>query len=241
MLRVLRVTVVALALGVSACGGGSDDSSSPGGDDGSTTTEAESTTSTIPSSPAAEAASLTAADMGGDWREYPDEPVGEVAGGSTCGDPTVADTVEATTDGELLQRGELDRYVQTSTWEFATPTDAKAFAEERLGDEWIECVRSTTEDGLAEDPPQTVKSYGVSREPQGDFIGQYGLEFDEEVDGKQAYTGAYAVHSVYQKGTIVIDQFYQAITRDSDAKTLDGDIETELNAGIDKVLARVPS
>jgi len=232
------LAVVALA----GCGGGSDDAAS-------TTTAKEASTTTTEagpsSSPVTDAATLTAADMGGDWIEYPDKPKSETGGEKTCADTDTThafDTVVAAGDGKILQKGKLERYVQTSTWVFDSPAEAQAFATSRLTDAWIECVRAQSEAALTEEPVQTVKAYGVTREHTGSSVGQYALEFDQEIDGKQQYGGAFAVHTLYVKGKVVIDQFYQAIQRsDTDPKGLDDTISNELNTGIDKVLGRVPA
>lgn len=54
--------------------------------------------------------------------------------------------------------GDLARYAQTITWQFATVSQAEAFAQYRITDAWIECDRAGNSASTAQTPKQTVKS-----------------------------------------------------------------------------------
>jgi hypothetical protein len=251
--------LVASALALTACGSKSSDGSKADttttADKGagtvvaSTTTTTKpaattTTTSTIPASPQTITGTMTAADLGGDWRDYPGKPVGKAGPsekGGSCGkvEPPKA---KAYSQGKILQKGKYLRYEQSTTWQFTNAADAEAFAQYRVSDAYIECDRSGTEANLAKEPKQTVKTYGVDRsKAAGAYRGQYQFEFDQEYKGKQTYAGAYSTHTVYRKGLVVIDLYLQQVDQQSDPKTLGDTVSAEVDAGRDKVLARIPA
>ena len=80
-----RWIAIAAVIALAGCGGGSDDAAS------TTTTAKEASTTTTEAAPKSsavtDAATLTAADMGGDWVEYPDKATRDAANEKMTSDP----------------------------------------------------------------------------------------------------------------------------------------------------------
>ncbi len=250
--QALSAVALSLALATAGCSSGSKSDSSTKKDTdaaSSTTGTAAATTATtttepsLPSSAQTISATLTAKDADGDWRTYPGKPVGGTGSPSKCAsaDPKgVGEKAMAGSQGEILQKAKLDRYGQTVTTQFPDAATAETFAQLRLSDAWIECQRTLTEQGLTKDPKQTVTVNSLERtKGDGAFRGTYGFLFNQEIDGKQQFGGAYSYHWIYRKGSIVVDAFIQVIGRQTDAKGLDDRVHDELVAGMDKVIARI--
>jgi hypothetical protein len=255
--RAAAVAVVGV-LALAGCGGGGDSKDDASGGATSTTTEAKVTTtteatatteattttqSTLPSTPQTTTATLTAADMGGEWRVFPDEPTEGTGPASQCAeaDPKGATkTMTAESQGDILQRGKLGRYVQTTTTQFPDAAAAEAYVQVRLGDAWIECQRALTEKVQPKDSKLTISVDDVERRSDdGQFRGTYSFLFDQEVDGKKGFTGSYTYHWLYRKGAFVVDAFVQVAGVQTDPKDLDDKVYDELVAGLDKVMGRV--
>jgi hypothetical protein len=208
-----------------------------------TTTAPTTTTTTAPkleATPQTIAGTLTAVDLGGDWKTYAGKTKGKAGGSSACvGKDEPGKAASARSEGDILQKADQTRFVQTTTLGFPDATKAEAYVQSRLTNSWIECARSETEKGFKPPPKLTVETFSVKRATgQGTFRGQWSLDFVETVKGQQ-YSDGFVTHLYYRKGAIVIDAFLQQAPKAGDAKDLGKQAGDQVVAGMDKVLARV--
>lgn len=179
---------------------------------------------------------LTAADLGGDWRTYSGPVHGEGQDSNGC--QTEADSLFksaiAGTNSDIHQRGEQIYFVRSTAIEFPDDATATRYANAFLADEYIECARKGTEAILeSSNPGVVIAPYGIERHTDDDaYRGQFWLI--GSVDGSTTMS---VLYRVYRKGSVTTVAYWDLGDPGATHESLE-QVGTEIAEGMDKALAR---
>jgi hypothetical protein len=200
---------------------------------------------TAPNAPEAQAAILTAGDLGGTWADDEVQPRVDTEELHRCWNQTglldgLADAQIA--EGTTIVRGVDNVSARGRAWVFPTADRAQAFGAHLVSEAQVACQRDLRaqvdpDGGLFRIVPAGTET-GDGSTP---FVGAYRFDFQVVKEGVATPTGSGSRNDVYVKGTTVIDLDTSVAPSPASSPDLGERARAEIDDAMDWVLARVAS